>query len=70
MGTGEIYPKPDMPMYRVFFVDSHGHIMRPPEIIDATDDHKAIEQAKQFIDGLDLEVWLGARIVAKLPHKS
>jgi len=58
-----------MNAYRIFFVDREGHISRPPEVIYCANDQEAAEKARQFVDGLDIEVWQEDRIVAKLLHK-
>jgi hypothetical protein len=58
-----------MPTYRVYFVDPEGHIHRPPRVMECTSDQEAAEEAKQFIDGQDIEVWQGERVVAKYPRQ-
>lgn len=58
-----------MPTYRLYFLDSDAHISRPPEAFDCADDQEAMQKAKQFIDGKDLELWEGNRCVALIPHK-
>ena len=58
-----------MPHYRVYFIDREGHISRPPEVLDCRDDSEAAEKARQFIDGQDIEVWDGPRMIVKYPHK-
>jgi hypothetical protein len=58
-----------LPYYRVYFIDREGHVSRPPEIIDCANSEEAAEKAKQFIDGQDIEVWDGPRMVVKYPHK-
>jgi hypothetical protein len=58
-----------MPLYRVYFVDRAGHVSGPPEVIDCADDDTAREEAKQFIDGQDIEVWEGPRAIVKYPRK-
>lgn len=57
-----------MPTYRVYFLDRDAHISRPPEVLEAADDVEAGQQAKQFIDGKDIEVWRESYRVAKFPH--
>jgi hypothetical protein len=59
-----------MPHYRVYFLDETGCISRPPQLIACTDDQEAREKAKQFIDGLDIEVWQDTRLIVKYPRKS
>ena len=52
--------------YKLYVLDDAGHIMAPPRIIDAADDAAAVQTARQYLDGKDLELWLGARRVATL----
>lgn len=58
-----------MPAYRVYFVDADGRIYQPPQILQCADDQAAIEEARQYIDGKDIQVWEKNRLVAKFPHK-
>jgi len=58
-----------MPHYRVYFLDETGRISRPSELIECANDQEAREKAKQFIDGLDIEVWQETRLIVKYPHK-
>jgi len=52
--------------YRIY--KTHiGHVMGPADTIEADTDAAAIEQAMVFVDGLDVELWEGARLVATLP---
>jgi hypothetical protein len=55
-----------MRAYRFYFLDSAGHIARPPMIVECEDDRAAIESAKQFVDGKAIEVWDEGRIVVRL----
>jgi hypothetical protein len=57
------------PRYRVYFVDREGHISRPPEVIECANDQEAAEKSRQFVDGLDIEVWDHDRLIMKYPHK-
>jgi hypothetical protein len=41
-------------------------IAGPAEIIDCVSDKHAIEEAKILMDGYDVEVWKGTRIVMRL----
>jgi len=55
-----------MPGYRIYQVDEEGHITgRAVEITCDTDD-EAIELARQYVDGLAIEVWNRARLVKRL----
>jgi hypothetical protein len=55
-----------MQEYRIYLFDQHGHIDRPPTIVECADDQAAIEQAKQYLNGRFVEVWDGARRVIRL----
>ncbi len=57
-----------MAEYRVYSLDYDGHISRPAQIIHCIDDAQAIEQTLQLMDGKDLELWDGARQVARFAH--
>lgn len=59
-----------MPDYRIYFVDPGGHVVGPPTVIKCEDDDRAKVVARQYIDGLDIELWEGARVVAKFPHNN
>jgi glycyl-tRNA synthetase beta subunit len=52
-----------MAAYRAYRVDQNKHIKGPPMLIVADNDAQATEQAKQFVDGCDVELWDGARMV-------
>jgi hypothetical protein len=54
--------------YRVHTVDADGHFLRTIKL-GCPDDASAVESAKQFIDGLDIELWQLDRKVATFEHK-
>jgi hypothetical protein len=59
-------------LYRAYLLNPGGHIYWV-KIIDCTDDQDAVQTAKQFIDGCDVEVWDRDRLIgrvgpADLPH--
>jgi hypothetical protein len=56
-----------VPVYRLYFIDRTNHISRPPEMVECADDQEAIQKAKQFVDGHDVELWDGPRLVVRLP---
>jgi hypothetical protein len=58
-----------MVVYRLYTLDRGAHITNPPRIVECADDDDAIHQAKQFLDGKDLELWDEGRCVARLTHK-
>jgi hypothetical protein len=55
--------------YRVYVLDNDDHITARVEL-DCADDSAAIEYAKQFVNGQDIELWQGDRRIAKLDRKS
>jgi hypothetical protein len=52
--------------YRAYVVGLDGHFVRPPDIFSAENDDAALEHARQFVDGCDVEIWSGARFVLRL----
>ena len=58
-----------MPQYRVYFVGRTGQSSVRPEALDCVDDAEAKTKARQLIDGDDVELWEGARLVELFPHK-
>jgi hypothetical protein len=54
--------------YRAFTVGPDGHFVGSEALICA-DDFEAIEKARQFVDGHDIELWSGTRFIARLSHK-
>jgi hypothetical protein len=58
-----------MPLYRIYQLDEAGHVSDPPKIIEARTAAVAIGQAKQMVDGYDLEIWDGSRCVGKIEHR-
>jgi hypothetical protein len=59
---------PQMTDYRIDVVDAHGNFIRSVHI-DCTDDKAAIESAKQFIHGHDIELWQRNRLLDRFDHK-
>ena len=51
--------------YKVYRLDDTGHIVSR-EDIEAPDDEAAIEKARQFVDGHDIELWQLGRMVTLL----
>jgi hypothetical protein len=54
--------------YRVYVIGSDGHFVRAIHL-DCPDDSAAIEWAKQYIDGDDIELWQRDRQIAKFDRK-
>jgi hypothetical protein len=54
--------------YRAYVVGSDGKF-QIAHSLDCKDDEEAIEAAKQFVNGNDVEVWQQRRRIARLEHK-
>jgi hypothetical protein len=59
-----------MPHYRVYQLDSCGHIDRPPDLVDCEDDETAIAIAEQLVDGRDVELWQLDRLVVRFSPRT
>ena len=60
-----------MPHYRAYPVSADrvrgkSHIAAPPHIFECDNDEQAAAQARQFVDGCDIELWDGPRFVMAL----
>ena len=53
--------------YRAYIMGPDGHFIRVPHVFSAENDDAALEHAWQFVDGFDIELWCGARLVGRLP---
>ena len=58
-----------MPDYRVYIVDSDGHFYSSAVPLECADDSEAMEKAKRFVDGHDVELWQRDRKIARFDHK-
>jgi hypothetical protein len=56
-----------MAVYRAYPLDARGHIQKRIDF-EAEDDAAALNHARQYVDGNDIEVWQQARKVGKLEH--
>jgi hypothetical protein len=59
-----------MPHYRLYLLDKDDHIIRRAEF-ELPDDQHALTKARQLIDGRTVELWSGARRIARIdpePH--
>jgi len=59
-----------MPDYRAYILGGEGHrFLRVVEFSrDHADDATALSAAKKLIDGHDVELWDGGRLVARIGH--
>jgi hypothetical protein len=55
-----------MNVYRAFLLSEHGKVFSPPHVLDVTTDEAAIEAAQKLLDGNDIEVWQGQRLITTL----
>jgi hypothetical protein len=72
LAAGEITTMNEEMGYRAYIVALDGHFMKSHEFFAEAGD-AALEYARQFVDGHDVELWAGGRLVAKLkrqPKKS
>ena len=51
--------------YRVYLIGENGHFVGVRDI-EAPDDDAALQEAKQYVDGLAVEVWHRDRYVARI----
>ena len=54
-----------MPDYRAYLIDSNDHVISRRDLVAPTDE-AALETARQYADGADVEVWQRARKVGRL----
>ena len=55
-----------MPHYRIYKLSSDNHIVGVPEEVEFDSDRDVIGHAKTKLDGLDIEIWDGPRVVIRL----
>lgn len=53
-----------MRAYRFYKIGNDGHIDGPASDHALPDDHAAVNEAKQLVNGHDIEIWEGPRLVA------
>ena len=54
--------------YRAYTVGADGHFVGF-EPMECADDTEAIEKTKRLVDGHDVELWSGARLVIRISHE-
>ena len=59
-----------MPEYKFYIISLDGHRIQPPTVAMCETDIDAIKAARQLLDGHDIEIWEGTRIVAYLVPES
>ena len=55
----------NMPDYRAYLIDSNDRVISRKDLVAPTDE-AALETARQYADGTDVEVWQRARKVGRL----
>ena len=55
-----------MPHYRIYKLSSDNRIVGVPEEVEFNSDRDVITHVKAKLDGLDIEVWDGPRVVIRL----
>jgi hypothetical protein len=56
-----------MPAYRIYVLTTDGHIAGPPQVIERENEQEAIGKAAQLANGKAVELWEGARLIARFP---
>ena len=59
---------PSMPYYRIYHLGNGDHISTPPIIVECADEQEAIGKALQAANGKAVELWDGARLIARFPE--
>jgi hypothetical protein len=52
--------------YRFYSLRNSNQIVGTPEVMQCVSDQEAIAEARKLLDGFDMEVWQGARVVVRL----
>jgi hypothetical protein len=55
-----------MPDYRIIEINKSGRVVGLPHYLTCDNDDDAVQKAKPLMDGRDIEVWEGARVVAQI----
>jgi hypothetical protein len=55
-----------MTHYRIYAFGKDGSITSPPRVIESDNDDSAVDHARWFANGEDVEVWQGARLIIRL----
>ena len=55
-----------MAHYRIYSLYQSGHVVAPAQVVECDNDEEIVTKARSMLDGLDLEIWDGARRVTVL----
>jgi hypothetical protein len=55
-----------MPDYRIFKLNAQGHVTGPALILTCEQDTDVIRKVESLVDGHEIEIWQGARIITRL----
>ena len=58
-----------MSEFRAYVIGSDGHILRRIELDKCSDESEAREEAKQLVDGHDVELWERTRLIERFRHQ-
>jgi hypothetical protein len=58
-------PRPRL-VYRAFVISNSGHVQGIPSVIEAEDDCEAVQHAEVLAAEQMVELWDGARLVARI----
>ena len=59
-----------MPKYRAYPMNHLGRIAEPPQILNCADDVAAIERTEQLVNGSEVELWDGPRLIKVFEPRS
>jgi hypothetical protein len=57
-----------MAKYHIYKVGPGGRIRRAARIIECEEDQEAIQCAQWAVNGEDVELWEGKRLILRFPH--
>ena len=58
-----------MPDYRIYLITQDNHIASAPIRIVCDNDLAAVQQSHKLLDGNDIQLWQGRRLVTQLKAK-
>jgi hypothetical protein len=56
-----------VPHYRIYSIRPDGHIAGPAVVVECGDDKEAIQKTQQAVNGKDVELWEGSRLIVRFP---